>query len=113
MISQDGGCTAAFESERFPYFTINKPRQSLEKSSSSNEILAFFERAKFNRAHKRALELMEVVVTSDHQYQVRDDDSLQALACWLVCVYECEWLEWEDPWVIPWEVTRLYCFKEE
>ena len=89
MKRQVGRCTAAYESKRFPYFTINKPRSFMQEGNHGG-VIAFFERCKFVRKFRLALELMEVVVTTDCEFQVHDDESVDALAHFILVEYENE-----------------------
>lgn len=105
MNRQDGRCTAAFESKRFPYFTINVTKRSVLEGNHGG-IMAFYERMRFVEKYRLALDLMEVVVTSDAEFLVEDEDSVQALMHWLnLLAIENEASVTESPHLAVWEVV--------
>ena len=73
-----GGCTAAFESEQFPHFTVNVPGPDLF-SGNRGGVSAFFERVAFAHDHREAIEAFGCHVNGDCGFFV----SLENLASFL------------------------------
>ena len=76
-----GGCTAAFESEQFPHFTVNVPEPDLF-SGNRGGVIAFFERAAFAYDHQEAIEALGCYVNGDCGFFVSPDNLADFLA-WL------------------------------
>ena len=107
MKRQVGRCTAVYESERFPFFTINANTRRNIESSNHGGIVAFFARLKFVKAHRALLDLLGVEVTPDCEFLCQDEDSIDALRYWLLLEFENELLGVEDPRVTTWETFPL------
>ncbi|DAD52431.1 TPA_asm: hypothetical protein [ssRNA phage SRR5466725_19] len=62
MNSQDGRCTAAYESKAFPYFSINVSRDVEQIDEKPGEYLAMIHRLRTARKFRSLLDVLEVDV---------------------------------------------------
>lgn len=106
MNEQDGRCTAAYESEVFPYFTCNVYKDDLTAGNHGG-VFAFFERMRIAKANRLLFDLLGVYVDGDCELHCGDGDSIEFLLDWHRLTIEGELLPRGCPTKQRWELAPL------